>query len=95
MSSSSTRRQQEHSTTTNTNSNQQQQQQDEQHQATVRSIDETKNKIHQAIDELRRETPRYAQKITDFQTQTVDATQEIANTFLDAQKEVIHSFQSA
>ncbi len=66
MSSSSTRRQQEHSTITNTNNNQQQQQQDEQHQATVRSIDETKNNIHQAIDELRRETPRYAQNLQIF-----------------------------
>ena len=96
-SSSSTRRREEHSTTTytNTNTNQQQNQQDDQHQATIRSIDETKNNIHQAIDEQRRETPRYAQSITDFQTQTADATQEIANTFLDAQKDIINSFQSA
>jgi hypothetical protein len=95
MSSSSTRRQQEHTTTTYTNTNQQQQQQDEQHQATIRSIDETKNNIHLAIEEVKRETPRYAQSITDFQTQTADAVQEIAHTFLDSQKDVINSFQSA
>jgi len=86
MSSSSTKRQQEN----NTNTNQQ-----EQHQATIRSIDETKNNIHQAIQEIRSETPRYSQAITDFQNQTVDATQEIAHNFLDSQKEVISSFQSA
>ncbi len=91
-SSSSTRRQQENSTTANTN--QIQHQQNEQHQATIRSIDETKNNVHHAIQELRSETPRYAQSITDFQTQTIDAAQEIANTFLDSQKEVINSFQS-
>ncbi len=87
MSSNSTRRQQENSTT---NTHQQ-----EQHQATIRSIDETKNNIQQAMQELRSETPRYSQAITDFQTQTVDATQEIAHNFLDSQKEVINSFQSA
>jgi hypothetical protein len=92
MSSNSTRRQQENS---NTNTHQQQQNQQEQHQATIRSIDETKNNITQAIQEIRRETPRYSQAITDFQTQTVDATQEIAHNFLDSQREVINSFQSA
>jgi hypothetical protein len=92
MSSNSTRQQQENS---NTNTHQQQQNQQEQHQATIRSIDETKNNITQAIQEIRRETPRYSQAITDFQTQTVDATQEIAHNFLDSQREVINSFQSA
>ena len=84
MSSSSTKRQQEYTANT-----------EQQNQATIRSIDETKNNIHQAIQELRKETPRYSQAITDFQTQTVDATQEIADNFLDSQKEVINSFQSA
>jgi len=87
---SSTKRQQEN----NTNTNQQDQQQ-EQHQATIRSIDEAKNNIQQATQELRRETPRYSQAITDFQNQTVDATQEIAHNFLDSQKEIINSFQFA
>lgn len=89
--SSSTRRQQENSS----NTQQQQQKQQQQHQATVRSIDETKNNIHRAIEEVRRETPRYSQAITDFQNQTVDATHEIADNFLDSQKEVINSIQLA
>ncbi len=95
MSSYSTRRQQENSTTNTHQQHQQDQQQQQQHQSTIRSIDETKNNIHQAIQELRNETPRYSQAITDFQNQTADATQEITNTFLDSQKEVINSFQSA
>ena len=71
------------------------QQQHEQRQATVRSIDETKNNIHRAIDGVRRETPRYAQTITDFQNETADASVEIADNFLESQKEVINSMQSA
>ncbi len=90
--SSTTKRQQERD---GDNSNTQQQQQGQQHQSTIRSIDDTKNNIHQAMQELRSETPRYSQAIADFQNQTVDATQEIAHNFLDSQKEVINSFQSA
>ena len=71
------------------------QQQHEQRQATVRSIDETKNNIHRAIDEVRREAPRYAQTLTDFQNETADASVEIADNFLESQKEVINSMQSA
>ncbi|MDP9016083.1 MAG: hypothetical protein M3M87_04925 [Thermoproteota archaeon] len=92
--SSSTKRQQERDGD-NINTQQQQQQGQQQHQSTTRSIDETKNNIQQAIEEVRRETPRYSQAITDFQTQTADATQEIAHNFLDSQREVINSFQSA
>jgi hypothetical protein len=94
--SSTTRRQQEHNTT-NTHQQQQQdqQQQQQQYQATIHSIDQTKNNIHSAIEEVRKETPRYSQAITDFHTQTVDATHEIADTFLDSQKEVINSLASA
>ncbi|MDQ3888902.1 MAG: hypothetical protein M3251_06480 [Thermoproteota archaeon] len=91
--SSSTRRQQEHNT--NTQQQEQDQHQQQQYQATIRSIDETKNNIHQALEEVRKETPRYSQAITDFQVQAVDATHEITHNFLDSQKEIINSIQSA
>lgn len=51
--------------------------------------------IHQALEEVRKETPRYSQAITDFQVQAVDATHEITHNFLDSQKEIINSIQSA
>src|SRR5919202_2855148 len=79
---SSTKRQQENSNI-------------QQHEATIRSIDETKDNIRKAIDEVRKETPRYSQIITDFQNETAEATREIADNFLDSQKEVINSMQSA
>jgi hypothetical protein len=60
-----------------------------------RSIDETKDNIRKAIEEVRRETPRYSQTVTDFQNETAEATREIADNFLDSQKEVISSMQSA
>ena len=47
------------------------------------------------MQELRSETPRYSQAIADFQNETADATREIADNFLDSQKEIINSMQSA
>jgi hypothetical protein len=67
----------------------------QQHEAIDRSIDETKDNIRRAIEEVRRETPRYSQTVTDFQNETAEATREIADNFLDSQKEVINSMQSA
>jgi hypothetical protein len=66
----------------------------QQQDAINRSIDETKDNIRRAIEEVRRETPRYSQTVTDFQNETADATREIADNFLDSQKEVINSMQS-
>src|SRR5215210_5453663 len=88
--SSSTRRerQQEHDNEFMNNTQQQ-------HEATIRSIDETKDNIHRSIEESRRETPRYSQTVTDFQNETADASVEIADNFLESQKEVINSMQSA
>ena len=67
----------------------------QQQDAINRSIDETKDNIRRAIEEVRRETPRYSQTVTDFQNETADATREIADNFLESQKEVISSMQSA
>ena len=70
-------------------------QQPQQHEAAIRSIDETKEGIRRSIEELRREMPRCSQTITNFQNETADATVEIANNFLESQKEIIGSLQSA
>ena len=39
--------------------------------------------------------PRYSQTVTDFQNDTADASVEIADSFLESQKEVINSMQYA
>src|SRR5919112_5380049 len=67
----------------------------QQQDAINKSIDETKDNIRKAIEEVRKETPRYSQTVADFQNETADATREIADNFLESQKEVISSMQSA
>ena len=89
MSSSSTRRQQQERDNEYISNTQQQ------HEATIRSIDMTKDNIRRSIEEVRRETPRYSQTVTDFQNETADASVEIADNFLESQKEVINSMQYA
>jgi hypothetical protein len=67
-----------------------------QHQDAInRSIDETKDNVGRAIEEVKREAPRYSQTVTDFHNETAEAMREITVTFLDSQKEVINSMQSA
>jgi hypothetical protein len=88
-SSSSTRRQQQERDNEYISNTQQQ------HEATIHSIDVTKDNIRRSIEEVRRETPRYSQTVTDFQNETADASLEIADNFLESQKEVINSMQYA
>jgi hypothetical protein len=92
--SSSTRRQQQERDN-EYSSNTQQQQRRQQQEATIHSIDMTKDNIRRSIEEVRKETPRYSQTVTDFQNEAADASMEIADNFLESQKEVINSMQSA
>src|SRR6185503_19777815 len=67
-----------------------------QHQDAInKSIDATKDNVSRAIEEVKRETPRYSQTIADFHNETTEAMRDITVTFLDSQKEVINSIQSA
>src|SRR5215204_4410260 len=45
-------------------------------------------------NEATREIPRYAQKIADYQQQTIQTIKDIASDFIEAEKEAIGSFQS-
>jgi hypothetical protein len=67
----------------------------ERREATIRSIDETKSNIRRTIEEARREMPRYSQTVSDLQNETTDAAQEISDAFLDSQKAIVNSIQSA
>jgi hypothetical protein len=83
------------STSGRTDERTQREQQQQQQKATIRSIDETKDNVRKAIEEARRETPRFAQTVAEFQNETADVTREISDTFLETQKDVIISIQSA
>jgi hypothetical protein len=57
-------------------------------------LDETKANIRRLMDEARSQTPQYAQIINDSREQTIQAAMEIADNYLESQKEIINSLQS-
>ena len=68
---------------------------EQQQQAVNKALQETKDNIRKTSDEARNQIPRYTQAVNDYQEQTIQATREIADNYLDSQKEIINSFQSA
>ena len=58
------------------------------------TFDNTLNNIKRSTDEATREIPRYSQRIAEYQEQTIQTIKDIASDFIEAQKQVIKSFQS-
>lgn len=57
-------------------------------------LDETKANIKRSMDEARSQIPQYAQIINESREQTIQAAMEIADNYLESQKEIINSLQS-
>jgi hypothetical protein len=81
-------------TTTTTEASRYADQQQQQY-AVNRALDGTKDSIRRSIDEARSQIPRHTQSVNDYQEQTIQAAREIADNFLESQKEIINSLQAA
>jgi hypothetical protein len=68
---------------------------EQQQRAVHRALQETKENIRKTTDEARNQIPRYTQAVNDYQEQTIQATREIADNYLDSQREIINSLQTA
>src|SRR4051812_3859466 len=60
-----------------------------------RSLDQTKDNINRSIDESRKQIPQYNNIVNSYQEQTLQDTKEISEHFIESQKSIINSFQSA
>ena len=58
------------------------------------TFDNTLNNIKRSTDEATREIPRYSQRIAEYQEQTIQTIKDIASNFIEAEKQVVKSFQS-
>ena len=67
----------------------------EQQQAINKAFDETKNNIKRATDEARKDIPHYTQIVNEYQEESIQAARQIADNYLESQREIINSFQSA
>ena len=66
----------------------------QQQDAINKTLDNTLNNIKRTTDEATREIPRYSQRIAEYQEQTIQTIRDIASDYIEAQKQVIASFQS-
>jgi prophage DNA circulation protein len=58
------------------------------------TLDETKSSVKKTTDEAIKEIPRFTKAVNEYQEESIQAAKDIADNFLEAQKEVIHSVQS-
>jgi hypothetical protein len=57
-------------------------------------LDETKHNIRNATREAARDIPQYTQRLGDIREQTIQTTREIADNYIESQKEIISIYQS-
>src|SRR5215211_4594564 len=68
--------------------------QNEEKQVVENVLDKTKDEIKVATREAAKEIPQYTQKLGDLQEQTILTTREIADNYIESQKEIISIYQS-
>ena len=66
----------------------------QQQDAINKTLDNILNNVKRTTDEATREIPRYSQRIAEYQEQTIQTIRDIASDCIEAQKQVIGSFQS-
>jgi hypothetical protein len=66
----------------------------EQEQLIQNVLDESKYNIRNATREAARDIPQYTQRLGDIQEQTIQTTREIADNYIESQKEIISIYQS-
>jgi hypothetical protein len=60
-----------------------------------RSLDETKHNINKSIDESKNQIPHYNTIVNSYQEQSLQTAKEISEEFIESQKSIINSLQSA
>ena len=60
-----------------------------------RSLDEAKENIKRSIDESKNQIPKYNNIVNSYQEQSLQTAREISEDYIDSQKEIISSLQSA
>ena len=60
-----------------------------------RALDQTKDNINRSIEESRNQIPHYNTIVNSYQEQTLQAVKEITENYIESQKTIIRSIQSA
>ena len=59
------------------------------------SFDETKDNIKRSLDESRKQIPKINDIVNSYQEESLQTAKEISEEYIDSQKEVVNSLQSA
>ncbi len=84
-----------HETKSNNNNSQNSQNSNDLSESINRSLDETKDNINRSIEESRNQIPRYNNIVNSYQEQSLQTAKEISEQYMESQKAVINSLQSA
>jgi hypothetical protein len=82
-------------TKSNNNNNQNSQNSNDMSESINRSLDQTKDQINKSIEESRNQIPRYNNIVNSYQEQSLQTAKEISEEYIESQKAVINSLQSA
>ena len=77
------------------NVNNQNNQQHDFNESVNRSLDQTKDNINRSLDESRKQIPRFNDIVNSYQEQALQVTKEISENYIESQKSIINSIQSA
>ena len=80
---------------THTNNNNNNNNYNDVNESVNRSLDETKDNIKRSIYESRKQIPRINDSVNNYQEQSLQTAKEISEEYIDSQKQVVNSLQSA
>jgi hypothetical protein len=83
------------STGFSSNTNIQNNNQQDVNESVNRALDQTKDNINRSIEESRNQIPQYNNIVNNYQEQTLQAVKEITENYIESQKTIIKSIQSA
>jgi hypothetical protein len=66
--------------------------QKEQQEAINRTFDQTRNNIKRIVNEAQKDISNYAQQVINLQERAFEITRDIADDYIESQKEIINSF---
>src|SRR4029079_4220386 len=83
------------STGFSSNTNIQNNNQQDVNESVNRELDQTKDNINRSIEESKNQIPQYNNIVNNYQEQTLQAVKEITENYIESQKAIIKSIQSA
>jgi len=64
----------------------------EQQDIVNKALDQTRQNIKKSVNEAKKDISTYTEQIINLQERAIDATRDIAENYIDSQKEIINSF---